>query len=97
MNKALPQKSRDNPVKNLFAFLFLCVFFSLPIFFGAGQCCLTGPVPGINRDRRWGKPAVLCLVAQSIRPFVPFVPGTGGVRPWDTCPARASEKRLRAC
>ena len=36
------------------------------------------PSPGQNGTRPWDKPAFLCLIPQSNRHFVPFVPGTGG-------------------
>ena len=52
------------------------------------------PSPWKNRTRPWDRPAVLCLIPQQNRYFVPFVPGTGGGHPWDDCPARAVRKML---
>ena len=46
------------------------------------------PVTGTIRDRPWNKPAVFCVIARLICRFVPFVPGTGRVRPWDNRPRR---------
>ena len=53
-----------------------------------------GSIPGANRDRPPDKPAILCLIAQSVRHFVWFVPGTGGFIPGTSVPREASEKCL---
>ena len=46
------------------------------------------PSPGQTGTRPWDKPAVLCLITQENRHFVPFVPGTGG----GLSPGRLSRK-----
>ena len=60
---------------------------------------LGGTVSGTSRTGPWEKPlAVFCLIAHYVHHFVPFIPGTGGVRPraWDKCPARGI-RRLFMC
>ena len=52
----------------------------------------TGLVPGTNGDRPLDNMSSFCLIAYYVRHFVQFVRGTGGVHPWDTCPARGSDK-----
>ena len=55
------------------------------------------PSPGQNETRPWDKPAFLCLIPQSNRHFVPFVPGTGGGSSLGRLSHKGRQKNVYMC
>ena len=105
MSESLLHKSLETPMK--FCKIKHLSFFGQEATININ--ILGGTVSGTNRNRpwdkrdpsrgqignhAWDKPALLCLISQGNRCFVPFVPGKCGGSSGTTCPHKGFQKNV---